>query len=415
MQCVSRMLAVPVRPGARAVHYDVAIVGGGILGLSSAFFFSKRVPPSRICVLERDPTYARASTPRSVGSVRQQFSLPENIQLSAYSFEFFKNINTHLRVDEPVDIGLVAGGYCFLATEQTRQVMLENYSTQMENGVEAELIEASRLKQRFPWINTEDLSLASLGVGKEGWFDPWLLLNAFRSKLLSLAVNVISGDVIGIESTGNSIRGVTFKDSNGDTARVSCSNLVIAAGAWSDDVVKLIRSDLGLPIRPRKRCVFVFKCQNAPRADYPMLIDTSGVYSRREGARDTFICGKSPSRVQDPDTFDIEVDYELFDREVWPAVAHRVPAFEAIKLVSAWAGTYEYNTFDQNGIIGRYAGFDNLFVVGGFSGHGLQQAPAAGRAISEIVLDGESHSIDLKRMGFERVTDNSPFKEKNII
>ena len=385
------------------------------MGLSSAFFLSKRLPSSSICVLERDPTYSRASTPRSVGSIRQQFSLPENIQLSSYSFEFLRNINRHLKVDESIDIGLVEGGYCFLATEKGRQVLLENYSVQIDNGAEVELIEYCDLKQQFPWINTADISLASLGLGKEGWFDPWLLLNAFKNKLRSLSVNIINGDVISVESIGNSIRGFIFKDSNGDSSHISCSHLVTAAGAWSDSVVKLISPELGLPIRPRKRLVFVFKCKDLPEANYPMLIDCSGVYSRREGTGDTFICGKSPSSEQDPDTFDIEVDYDMFYRDVWPLLAHRVPAFEAIKLVSAWAGTYEYNTLDQNGIVGRHDMFDNLYVVGGFSGHGIQQSPGVGRAVSEIVLDGETHSIELKRMGYERVRDNRPLREKNII
>ena len=410
----NRLLTYHIHSLIRGIHYDVAIIGGGIMGLSSAFFISKRLPSSSICVLERDTTYSLASTPRSVGSIRQQFSLSENIQLSSYSFGFFRNINRHLRVDEPIDIGLVEGGYCFLATEQGRQVLLENNSIQLENGAEVELIESSRLKERFPWINTEGISLASLGVGKEGWFDSWSLLNAFKNKLTSLAVNIINGDVIKIESSGNIISGVEFR-SNGVSSHITCSHLVAAAGAWSNSMVKLISPDLCVPIRPRKRCVFVFKCKDIPEANYPMLIDCSGVYSRREITRDTFICGKSPNPDQDPDTFDIEVDYGIFDREIWHALAHRVPAFEAIKLVSAWAGTYEYNTFDQNGIIGRHDVFNNLCMVGGFSGHGIQQSPGVGRAVSEIVLDGESHSIDLKRMGWERVRDNKPIKERNII
>ena len=385
------------------------------MGMSSAFFLSKRIPSASICVLERDVTYSKASTPRSVGSIRQQFSLRENIQLSSFSFEFLKNINAHLGVDDPIDIGLTRGGYCFLVTERMKSILLENNSVQLDNGGEVELIEASDLKRRFPWLNTEGVSLASLGTDKEGWFDPWLLLNAFKNKLTSLHVDIIYGDVIKIDTNGDVISGLTFVDSDGSNSEITCSHLIIAAGPWSDPVIKLVSPDFGLPIRPRKRIVFVFKCKDFSDTTFPMLIDTSGVYCRREGTRDTFICGKSPDTDRDPDTLDLEVNHEFFDTEVWPALAHRVPAFEAIKVVSSWAGTYEYNTLDQNGIIGMHDLVNNLYIVGGFSGHGIQQSPAVGRAMSELVLDGESHSIDLKRMGYDRVVNNKPIKEKNVI
>ncbi|KAI6662036.1 FAD-dependent oxidoreductase domain-containing protein 1-like [Oopsacas minuta] len=279
-------------------HYDVTIVGGGIMGMSSAFFLSKRVPSSSICVLERDRTYSMASTPRSVGSIRQQFSLRENIQLSSYSFDFLQNINSQLRVDDPIDIGFTSGGYCFLATERMRDNLLENNKIQLENGAEVELIEACDLKQRFPWINPEGVSLASLGRGREGWFDPWLLLNAFKIKIHSLDIDVIN-------------------DSNGSKSEITCSHLIIAAGAWSDSVIKMVNPEFGLPIRPRKRMVFVYKCKDFHDTTFPMLIDSSGVYTRREGTHDTFICGKSPDTDKDTDTLDLEVEYEFFDKEIW--------------------------------------------------------------------------------------------------
>ena len=399
----------------RSKHYDVAIVGGGIMGMSSAFFISKRLPPSSICVIERDSTYSLASTPKSVGSMRQQFSLSENIQLSSFSYNFLQNVDSHLRVSDPVDIGFVRGGYLFLATEKGRQVLLENHKVQREHGAEVELIEASQMELRFPWINPAGLSIGSLGVGKEGWFDPWLLLSAFRNKIVHSGIEVINSEVIKVDCGGGLIQGATLRDSNGNSSQISCSHLINAAGPWSDSVMKLLSPDLGVPIRPRKRMVFVFKCKSFSDSYFPMLIDTSGVYSRREGSLNTFICGKSPSPSQDPDTFDTEVDYNFFDQEIWPHLAFRVPGFESLKVASGWAGSYEYNTLDQNGIIGRHGLVGNLIVVGGFSGHGIQQSPAVGRAVSELLLDGVTHSIQLERMGLERVEQNRPLKEKSII
>lgn len=116
-----------------AADYDVVIVGGGVMGSASAFFLSQRMDPRRICVVERDPTYTRASSPLSVGSIRQQFSVPENIRMSLFGAEFIKNVDTHLRVGadgDPVDVQFHEEGYLFLATAETRPVLEANFATQ---------------------------------------------------------------------------------------------------------------------------------------------------------------------------------------------------------------------------------------------------------------------------------------------
>src|SRR5690606_23209749 len=131
--------------------------------------------------------------------------------------------------------------------------------------------------------------------------------------------------------------------------------------------------------------VSVFDCR-APIEKAPLLIDPTGVYFRPEGA--SYICGVSPPEESDPDCLDFEIDYSLFEDTIWPVLAHRVPAFEAIKLARAWAGHYDYNTLDQNAILGRPPELENFYVAAGFSGHGLQQAPAVGRAIAELIVHG---------------------------
>src|SRR5262249_53538952 len=139
----------------------------------------------------------------------------------------------------------------------------------------------------------------------------------------------------------------------------------------------------------------------------------SGVWFRPEHA--SYIGGVSPSEAEDPDCTDFETDDRLFEEVVWPALAHRVPAFEAIRLARAWAGHYDYNTLDQNAIIGPHPEVDNFYLANGFSGHGLQQSPAVGRAIAELIALGRLRSIDLSRFSYARVTAGRPIIELNVV
>ena len=169
---------------------------------------------------------------------------------------------------------------------------------------------------------------------------------------------------------------------------------------------------LVLPVSPRKRMVFHFDCRT--RVDSPLTIDTSGVYFRPEGPN--YIAGSSPRDGQpDPDTLDLEVDRSWFEQVIWPAIAHRVPAFEAIRLLDAWAGHYEVNTLDHNAVIGPHPELPNFLFANGFSGHGLQQAPAAGRALSEWIATGDYETIDVRPLGYERIAANQPYRELNVI
>ena len=182
-------------------------------------------------------------------------------------------------------------------------------------------------------------------------------------------------------------------------------------GAQAGRVAAL--AGIALPVAPRKRFVYVFDCRTPIEPLAPLTIDPSGVYFRPEGKG--FIGGVSPPEDRDPDSDDLEVEYDLFEETVWPALAARVPAFEAIKLTGAWAGHYDYNIVDQNGIVGRHPEVANLIFANGFSGHGLQQSPAVGRAVAELILQGGYRSIDLTRFGYERFARDEPILELNVV
>ena len=122
-----------------------------------------------------------------------------------------------------------------------------------------------------------------------------------------------------------------------------------------------------------------------------------------------------PPPEADRDCTDLEVDHSVFEAVIWPALAHRVPAFEAIKPLNAWAGHYAVNTLDHNAILGRHPDIANLYFANGFSGHGIQHTPGVGRAIAEMITTGDSQSIDVSPLGWQRILENRPLAERNVI
>ena len=169
---------------------------------------------------------------------------------------------------------------------------------------------------------------------------------------------------------------------------------------------------IALPVEPRRRSVFVFDCREALPL-LPLTIDPSGVWFRPEGR--LWLAGTTPAPGNDLPGAPLEVQHQEWDEMVWPALAHRVPAFEAAKVVNAWAGYYEYNTFDQNGIVGRHPESDGIVFATGFSGHGIQQSPAVGRAVAELIVHGSYRTVDLSPFGYERISAGRPVREINVV
>lgn len=388
--------------------YDVIIIGGAAVGSATAYFLKGPLGfAGSVAVVERDPTYGEAATPRSLGGIRQQFSTRENILMSRFGMEFVKRVGEHLEVDgDRPDVSLREQGYLFLASPEGLGVLEANHKTQRDLGHDVVLLDPPALKARFPWLNTAGLAAGSLGLKNEGWIDPYALLQAFRRKARVLGAEYIHDEVVGVERNGARIAAVTLKSGG----RLACGTVVNSSGTRANLVAAM--AGLEIPIRPRKRFIYVFDCREPPEKA-PLTIDASGVFFRPEGAG--FVCGVSPPETEDPDCLDFELDYSLYENVVWPALAERVPAFAAIKLTRAWACQYDYNTLDQNAIIGPHADCGNFLLANGFSGHGLQQSPAAGRALAELIVHGAFKTIDLTRFGFDRVRRNEPLKESNIV
>ncbi|XP_008066273.1 FAD-dependent oxidoreductase domain-containing protein 1 isoform X1 [Carlito syrichta] len=422
---------------------DVVIVGGGVLGLSVAYWLKKLEKIQggiRVLVVERDHTYSQASTGLSVGGIRQQFSLPENIQLSLFSVSFLRNINEHLAVVDapPLDLQFNPSGYLFLASEKGAAIMESNVKVQRQEGAKVCLMSPEQLRNKFPWINTEGVALASYGLEDEGWFDPWCLLQGLRRKVQSMGVLFCQGEVTRFTSSSDRMKTASEKevilkrihevhvkmDNSLEYQPVECAIVINAAGAWSGQIAELAGIGKGLPgtlqgtklpVEPRKRYVYLWHCPQGPGLEAPLVIDSSGAYFRREGLGNNYLGGRSPTEEEEPDPGNLEVDHDFFQDKVWPPLAQRVPAFETLKVRRAWAGYYDYNTFDQNGVVGPHPLVVNMYFATGFSGHGLQQAPGVGRAVAEMVLEGHFQTINLNPFLFSRFYLGEKIQEQNII
>lgn len=372
----------------------IVIIGGGVIGAATACFLA-REHGIAATVLERDPSYARASSALSASSIRQQFSTAVNIELSRQSMDYLRAI--------AAEIGLVERGYLYLAGAEGAATLAANHATQRALGVEVALLDAAALRERLPWIAADGIALASLGLAGEGWFDGWSLLQHFRRAAIDGGARFVRSDAHALVVHGGRASGVLAADS----ARFHADAVLVAAGAWSAPLLAPL--GVALPVRARKRDVFVFETP-AELPGCPLVVDTSGVWFRPEGRG--FIAGAAP-RGADVDDAPLDaIDHGLFDELIWPALAARVPALAALRATSAWAGYYEMNVVDHNALVGPLAQCANVHVACGFSGHGMQHAPAIGRGVASMLARGCWHSIDLSPLA---PTRSEPFVERNVI
>jgi sarcosine oxidase len=388
---------------------DVVIVGGGIVGSAIAYYLSlaEDAARRRVVIVERDIGYTQASTGRSAGGLRQQFSTPENIAMSQATLALFRRLEAAF--GPGAEVGFRERGYLLLAAPEWEALLTQNVSLQRAQGADILLLKRSELARRFAWLAIDGMAAGGFGASGEGWFDPPSLAALMRSAARTRGVAVVHDRVIGID-VGHRVEGVRLARGG----RLPCTHLINAAGAWAGELAAL--AGVWLPVAPRKRYVYVIDCRNAPEALHqaPLTVDVSGAWFRPEGR--VFLCGKSPEADQEPPACDLDqIDHEFFTREVWPRLAARVPAFEAVKVVNAWAGYYDTNTLDHNAVIGAHPQLRNFYFANGFSGHGAQQSAAAGRAIAELIVHGAFKTIDLTRFGYTRIVEKRPLTEQNVI
>lgn len=386
----------------------VVIVGGGAVGSSAAYHLLVQAGfAGSVTVIERDPTYRIASSSLSASSIRTQFSNPVNIAMSQYGMRFLKAAPEALAVGgDRAALSLREAGYLFLATPADAAGMRANVATQHACGADVVLFTPDEIRARWPWINTEGVGVGVWGRSGEGWFDGPGLLAAFRRKARALGAVYLAREAVGVRRAGARVAAVLLADGS----EVAADVVVNAAGAWSARVAGWVGIDL--PVRARARHVYVLACKTA-LPGCPMLIDVMGNFLRPEGAG--YITGRSPGpREPDPDDAPLVVDETMWMEQVWPDLAHRVPAMAEVRRTGAWSGYYEFNTFDHNGVVGYHPDCANMVFATGFSGHGMQHSPATGRGVAELIVAGGYRSLDLSPLGWRRIIAGVPLVEGNI-
>ncbi|MDX8491224.1 FAD-dependent oxidoreductase [Mesorhizobium sp. VK22B] len=405
-------MAIPPYKAPSHSAYDIVIVGGAVIGSSTAYWLSQALGNgASILVVERDSSYEFSSTALSTSAIRQQYSNPINVKISQFGIEIIRGFQERMApfyTNEPApDLGFKEHGYLYCCSPEGVEAARERVELQRSLGAHTVFLEPGPLKERFPWLNVDDLGGGSWGAREEGWFDSMGLLNGFRRAARASGVEYIDNAVTGLELAGGRV--VSARLATGET--VACGTLVNAAGPRAQQVAGM--AELSIPVAPYKRYSFVFASANPIPGRMPNVIDLSGTFVRPEG--ELFLTGNTPQGDGPADYDDFEMHFEEFDDYIWPALWHRIPAFDALKVQTSWTGHYEYNMLDHNGIVGFHPEVTNFMFANGFSGHGLQQSPAVGRAVSELIVQGAFQTLDLSPFCYERIPRNEPFLEEAVI
>ena len=391
--------------------YDVVIVGGAIMGSATAFFLSQNKDfDGTVLVIERDPSYAQSSTAHTNSCMRQQFSTELNIRISQFAADFVTNLRSYMGGDDRVpELAIQNYGYMYLADNEPFAALLRrNRDIQRAAGAETELLTPQDIAARYPFYRVDDLVLGSINRRDEGYFDGGTLFDWLRRGAREGGVDYVAGEVVAMSRDGGRITHVTL--ASGET--IACGTVVNASGPRAARTAAMAGIDL--PVEPRKRFTWIFTAETPLDRDLPLTIDPSGVHVRQDGP-DTYLagCPADPDPAVDYDDF--TMDHDRWQDHVWPVIAARIPQFEAIRVVTEWAGHYAFNTLDQNAILGPHDAVGNFIFQNGFSGHGLQQSPAMGRGVAELITYGAYRTLDLSAFAFDRIPAQRPIIETAII
>jgi glycine/D-amino acid oxidase-like deaminating enzyme len=390
--------------------YDVVIVGGAMLGSSIAWFLSNNKDfTGKVLVVERDPTYEFAATSLTNSSIRMQFSEPINVKISQFGAEFVKNFKTYMGggPDLPQPI-IQSFGYMYLADTQSFADQLKiDQKMQSECGAGTKHMTRDEIAAAYPFYQLDDIIAGNHNLLDEGYFDGGTLFDWWKRKAKQNGVEYIHNEVVAMARSGNRIASVTLKTNE----IISCGTVVNCSGTRGRLTAAM--AGIEIPVEPRKRMTFIFDAEKPLDRDLPLTIDPSGVHMRSEGKY--YMTGGPPDDDHAVDYNDFDMDHGIWESKIWPAVANRIPQFEAIKVINSWAGHYDYNVLDQNAILGPHSVITNFMFCNGYSGHGFQQSPAMGRGMSELITYGEFRTLDLSPFSFTRIERGEPFLEKAVI
>jgi glycine/D-amino acid oxidase-like deaminating enzyme len=394
-------------------RYDVVIIGGAIMGSSTAWFLKDNPDfTGSILVVERDPTYEKAATSLSNSCIRLQFSEPLNVRISQFGADFINNLKRYMGNDERVpQLRIQNYGYLYLAgSEEFANLLRENRDVQVGLGAATRILSPQDIQREYPFYNVDDLVAGSLNTLNEGYWEGITVFDWLKKIARERGAEYVTNEVNALNknAAGDKIESVVL--ATGEV--IACGQVVNASGTRG--ALTAAMAGIDIPIEPRKRMTYVFTAESPLDRELPLTIDPSGVHMRQDG-KTTYLTGGHFGEDVAPDHDDFELDPTLWEEHIWPHVAARIPQFEAIKVVREWAGHYDYNLLDQNAIVGPHPIIKNFLFLNGFSGHGLQQSPAMGRATAEWLTYGAYRSLDMSPFSFERIAANRPFLEKAII
>jgi glycine/D-amino acid oxidase-like deaminating enzyme len=394
----------------RYASYDVVIIGGAIMGSSTAWWLTQMGFGGRVLVVERDPTYEKAATTLSFSCIRQQFSTELNIRISQFGAEFVQSLRQQMGGDDRIPALKIQNfGYLYLADSRDfADVLRANQAVQAAAGAGTRLLTPDQIRTEFPFMRVDDLVLGSLNTRDEGYFDGSTVFDWFHRKAREAGVEYVADEVVGLDVAASRVTGVQLKSGR----VVTCGTVVNASGTRGARVAAM--AGIAIPIEPRKRFNWVIQADKPLDRPLPLVIDPSGAYVREVGGG-TYMAGGHADVDPEVDFEDFTMDYGLWMDKIWPAIATRIPAFETVKVISEWAGQYDYNLLDQNAITGPHPEIGNFLFLNGFSGHGLQQSPAMGRATAELIVHGNYRTLDMNAFHYLRIAEGRALVEGAII
>jgi glycine/D-amino acid oxidase-like deaminating enzyme len=383
------------------VTYDVAIVGGGVMGAATAYHLLRAEPSLRVVVVERDPTYRYASTVLSDGNVRIQFNLEENIRLSQHTMAVLETFADDMETtSNRPDVGAKHQGNLFMTDTDHRDAAIAGMEAQRRLGCEVGWMDAAEVAEIYPAYASVGLVGGTLGA-RDGSVDPSAVLRGYRAKSIELGAEYVADEATALLGDGTSMAGVRLA-AGGDLAAPVVVN---AAGAWAAALAATV--EVSIPITPVMRTVYVVSSTVAGDG-LPSLFLPSGLYVIPESGRTWLMAWSQPD---DPVGFEFTpASRQRFDDLIWPELFTHVPAFDQLRVESSWAGLYAVNTLDGNAILGEWPERRGLYLANGFSGHGFQHAPGVGRYLAELILE-LPHELDLSRFGPRRIVEGRPLYE----
>jgi glycine/D-amino acid oxidase-like deaminating enzyme len=379
---------------------DAIVVGGACMGAATAYHLAGG--GAGVTVFERDPSLRYSSTLLSDGNVRIQFNLEENIRISQHAFEVLEEFGSRMEVDgyRP-DVAMRKQGNLFLVHEEGRGEAGDGLDLQQSLGANVRWLDMTEVIARFPPLASDRLVGATLGPD-DGSVDPNAVTEGYRRAAVAGGARFERAEVASIVVDRGRAVGVDLADGT----RRHGDAVVVCAGAWTTGLLAGIGVEI--PVAPVMRTVYVVASDIGNGLDMPSIFLPTGVYLIPEH-NGTFLIAWSLD--DDPVGFDFTpADRSRFYEVIWPELIEWLPAFDSLEVVRSWAGLYEQNTLDANGIIGEWPGIAGLYLATGFSGHGFQQCHAVGRYLAEQIL-GIEPFMDLTRLGPQRILDGRPLFE----